>query len=936
MTGHEIAEGAEAAVGNHFRARVPAPASAEQWHGRHRHVPASTLSALCAIALACGGATSLGTAPAGSSSTSSPSVSSPSTGTSTTGSSPAAPAAQTLTVSIAPPSVALAAGTAQAFTASVTGTSDVSVTWQVSEGSTGGAIDASGLYTAPSTAGTYHVVAASVADPSVTASATVIVTSAGTVPPASTGSARNLVGMNVGIPNDYDPFRIYADIARVMRVVQDGTGVDIHAEDPRIDSTGMPLLTSFRFGLAFDPTRMDGRYRIRFTGKVTSLTANADGTVTPTNAAGTDVASWALAYDGTYTYARYDEPNTGAAAISLVFSGAYRDSAGTQPGVAAFSMMRPVTPGSTTSYALGTLFTNEAIAFAQHFDVLRWMQWLDMNGTQVQNWTDRGDPRYVSSAYQPAIALVGSTNPDGLNIFGSPTRPGTYEDIIRFSNAAGVDPWINVPLFATGDDFYLKLAQLFKCGSDGMNPWIQADSVTCATGTPPFPPLDPARKLYVEYSNEVWNFGFSQWTNARDGIASYLPDTSPIWYLEAPIPAWNSAVAYGAGETVLVRYNGRVYYSLQTSNTNNPPTNTTWWAPEGQPYRLIPLQLARISLAFRRVFGDSAMMTRIRPVLAGQSAWPSGPQGVLNGLGFIFDYFSNGGGNYLPNANWTIPGTTTQVGPQPVSYYFWGGGGAGYYTPSSTASSINDLLTSGEFTASAWSSPGELQDTAYPPLWGLVRAAYEGGPNYGDAGLAGGTPQTNAGAARYAARPASPNMTDVMEGHHDYWSSLGGGLLTYFTASSGWQYGGYLGQTTGTDGIFSFAGTPQMTAVDELRGRAPAAITVGTAVPATVDGNTWLVNSDMYGSGSAGSVNMSSTGRRWAAYLFRADSAFTATTVALSWSGAGAPQVYVDGAPLTSTDGGTTWTVGALAPGLHGVIVRAASGAFTLNSVSLQ
>jgi plastocyanin len=46
----------------------------------------------------------------------------------------------------------------------------------VSEGSTGGSVSASGVYTAPATGGTYHVVAASQADPSKTQSATVTVT----------------------------------------------------------------------------------------------------------------------------------------------------------------------------------------------------------------------------------------------------------------------------------------------------------------------------------------------------------------------------------------------------------------------------------------------------------------------------------------------------------------------------------------------------------------------------------------------------------------------------------------------------------------------------------------------------------------------------------------------------------------------------------------
>jgi Tol biopolymer transport system component len=59
------------------------------------------------------------------------------------------------------------------FTASVTGTSDVAVTWSVQEAN-GGTVTG-GLYHAPWANGTYHVTATSVADPSKSATATVSV-----------------------------------------------------------------------------------------------------------------------------------------------------------------------------------------------------------------------------------------------------------------------------------------------------------------------------------------------------------------------------------------------------------------------------------------------------------------------------------------------------------------------------------------------------------------------------------------------------------------------------------------------------------------------------------------------------------------------------------------------------------------------------------------
>lgn len=76
-------------------------------------------------------------------------------------------------VTVAPPSASLSPGAAVQFQAAVAGAA-AAVSWSVSEASAAGAISASGLFTAPATLGTYHVVATSVADP--TKSATAVVT----------------------------------------------------------------------------------------------------------------------------------------------------------------------------------------------------------------------------------------------------------------------------------------------------------------------------------------------------------------------------------------------------------------------------------------------------------------------------------------------------------------------------------------------------------------------------------------------------------------------------------------------------------------------------------------------------------------------------------------------------------------------------------------
>ena len=88
---------------------------------------------------------------------------------------PTPPPASLIAVTVAPNSATLLLGATQAFTASVTGTTNTAVTWSVQE-SFGGTIDSTGLYTAPQNlTGTFHVVATSKANPASVGSAAVAV-----------------------------------------------------------------------------------------------------------------------------------------------------------------------------------------------------------------------------------------------------------------------------------------------------------------------------------------------------------------------------------------------------------------------------------------------------------------------------------------------------------------------------------------------------------------------------------------------------------------------------------------------------------------------------------------------------------------------------------------------------------------------------------------
>jgi Bacterial Ig-like domain (group 2) len=81
---------------------------------------------------------------------------------------------QAIRISVSPTSASLQTGGQQQFTASVSGTTNTALTWSASAGT----ITSAGLYTAPSSAGTYTVTARSLADTSKSASATVAVSQA--------------------------------------------------------------------------------------------------------------------------------------------------------------------------------------------------------------------------------------------------------------------------------------------------------------------------------------------------------------------------------------------------------------------------------------------------------------------------------------------------------------------------------------------------------------------------------------------------------------------------------------------------------------------------------------------------------------------------------------------------------------------------------------
>jgi hypothetical protein len=117
------------------------------------------------------------------------------------------------------------------------------------------------------------------------------------------------------------------------------------------------------------------------------------------------------------------------------------------------------------------------------FGVLRFMDWGNVNNSTVKSWDQRAKPSDVHWASDAGVPL---------------------EAMIDLANARQADPWFCIPHLAD-DDYVAHFARTVK------------------------ERLDPKLKVYVEYSNEVWNWGFKQtkWADEQ-GKALKLGGDQPL------------------------------------------------------------------------------------------------------------------------------------------------------------------------------------------------------------------------------------------------------------------------------------------------------------------------------------------------------------------------------------------------------------------------
>lgn len=133
------------------------------------------------------------------------------------------------------------------------------------------------------------------------------------------------------------------------------------------------------------------------------------------------------------------------------------------------------------AFDAGARFNPDWLARISGFGVLRFMDWMQTNNSDIVSWQDR--PRTGDYSW---------------------ARTGVpLEVMIELANLTGIDPWFTLPHKA--DDAYVR--QFAETVRDR---------------------LDPALRAHVEYSNEVWNWQFEQARWAED-MARTLWGADDAW-----------------------------------------------------------------------------------------------------------------------------------------------------------------------------------------------------------------------------------------------------------------------------------------------------------------------------------------------------------------------------------------------------------------------
>lgn len=491
----------------------------------------------------------------------------------------------------------------------------------------------------------------------------------------------------------------------------------------------------------------------------------------------------------------------------------------TNGGVRNVQLLRPGYPRGTKE-----VFTRPFLESLKPFGVIRLMDYLRTNMTTVSKWPGRA-------------RLSDATQATG--------KGGAWEYAIQLANQAGKDLWINVPDQAD-DDYVRQLATLLK-----------------AT-------LRPDRVVYVEYSNEVWNFLFEQ---ANRNLATAKAEVA-------------------AGQSNL-NYDGT--------------TNEYYWA-----WRRVAQQLIRIGGIFRQVYGNAALNTTVRPVLASQIGSPSVLRQQIEYIARVFG---------------------------PPTNYIYAVAGAPYFGLGRRLSS-DPTLTVDRALAATEAAVGDalhgiLIYDFFANHYGVRHFSYEGGPDL--------TGEIASDVKLAACRDT--RMGSLIARYLRGWYASGGELFMYFNLSGSYSKSGCWGLTEDIT-----QPSYKTRAIETVLSEPLPAVTAGVRIPAEIPATDYLqsqggnIESDAGGGKDIGSIEIGSTFD----YLLNAGAgaSYTIRLKVASVRGGGRVRVLVDGreagvVDVASTGGWHTWAYSArvnvyLGEGLHSLRLAALQSGFNLKAVQID
>jgi hypothetical protein len=522
-------------------------------------------------------------------------------------------------------------------------------------------------------------------------------TSPTTSPTPTTTTGGAMMGVNLEGLSDWARLSPFVDMMKTSRPW--GTADAPWIETSAVDSLGWPtgdagVVVASRQA---DVSDTGSTYQYLQAGTY-RLSFTGKAAVTPTASAGVSVSNYL--YDQATNRSTADVV-VGSTTDQLLLS--FRNTVG---GVKNVALTRP-------GYADTDTFTSDFKQAVAPFTALRFMDFLATNSTSVRTWAERSTPASATQA----------TNGKG----------GAYEYAIQMGNELGKDIWINVPLNA--DEAHIRsLADLLNRT------------------------LAPGRVVYLEYSNEIWNWAFQQTTaNMNLAVAEAV-----------------------AGDTTLT--NGTQCTQAQFDAGNVDACNK-YWAGSFRAGK----QIVRISQIFSEVMGASALNTRFRPVYATQWGYAAIGEQVLKNIARYRGAPSNflygiAGAPYFTLPQETYTSTTLTVDgilqglQRSVDVDF-----APYFT---TGMTVNGAFSRGTpYNGGDWTNATQK---ALADYYKIKSVAYEGGLDLG---------QSSASATAKMQANKDSRMGDIAKSELDQWFGCGNDLFMYYSLTSAWGQWGYWGLT---------------------------------------------------------------------------------------------------------------------------------------------